>query len=458
MVSLPDPEEVHALMAQDAPGGAYNWVEVLAAGLRSKNFLLIDGELHLVDAQGFWTPATRGAATAALQTLFSGKPVTGSNINELMTQLAALPHLRPPWLESCHHSSTNRVALVQSVTGVVFDLLSGEVLTPAGVRETRTLAGSVPMVNYQPDLEPPPAVSELFNHFGQGLFDRIAWQLLGPHKTIDTVNLPVSDAGKSTLAHLIQRALPGGVAVLDAYNELRSTEFSLLRKALCENMLVFLDEADKVDTPPHISRINELTADSLLVNIKNLQARQTPRRANVILLGGGWPAINTGQGSNTRFRWAWAPEIPAMTPRLRDRLDTDTVAAWLGTWLVNRAASLTGDASTTQTTAWAAELRQETAEPLVAIMASLLVPTPGGFVGNAELKAAVEQHELYDNITDRKNLTNTRAWRQAIRMVSLEARRSRTADTRGWAEVSLTMTPQYSGVSELLGELTGESA
>ena len=261
----------------------------------------------------------------------------------------------------------NRRPLIQSQTGNIYDISQGRVLERAEVLDSLTTSNTLPQITYNYSLieNPPPGVVDAVEHYGIDLMSRLAWLLLGPKKVIDVVSLTTSNAGKSTLAEWVRRAFPGGVAVLDAYNELKAQEFGQLRAAMAENMVVFLDEADKIDTAPPISRINELTADSITVNRKNQQTRQAPRKANAVLLGAGWPDdILTGQGADTRFGWAWNPDTPAMPEGLRDKLMTDDAATWLATWMIETASHLTGDASTFATRHWASELRTETLDPL----------------------------------------------------------------------------------------------
>ena len=314
------------------------------------------------------------------------------------------------------------------------------------VRETLTLNAAVPVAEYDPALleNPPDGVLDALRHYGEPLLSRLSWALLGPKKTIDVVNLPVSNAGKSTLAEWVQRAFPNGVEVLDAVKELKNgNDFSPLRVTLSERLITFVDEADKIETPPPVAIVNELTQGVLMVNIKGLQAKSRPRRGNVVMLGAGWPNLVSGQGSDTRFQWAWAQGTPAMCQELRDLLFEPNAVAWLSTWMCQRASQLFSqgdDGSTAMTRAWAAEFLAESADPLPMIMKSILTPAPQGFVSNVELLAAAEQHPEWDRVGAGENVTMTGAWRKAVQ--SLEGKVHRKSDRgRGWKDVSLAEAP-----------------
>ena len=431
----------------DTEQRVFQWPDYLAAGDGAGDFLLVDGELHLANRLGLWSAQSPEVVGGYLRFRL-GASQDRKTVLDAGAQLSTLSQVRPEWLQSVSHSAMNHVPLIlQSSTNVVFSLATDDVLNREAVRHTLTLNNSVPVAEYNPELlaNPPQGVQEALCHYGVGLLARVAWLMLGPKKVIDVVNLPLSNSGKSTLAEWMHRAFPSGVEILDAVKELKNgNDFSPLRVALSERMLTFVDESDKIETPPSVAVVIELTANVISVNLKGVQSRSKARRGNVEMLGAGCPNLISGQRSDTRFQWAWARETPSLRQELRDLLFEPDAIAWLSTWMCEQASCMyrTGnDGTTDETRAWAAEFLAESADPLPLIMADLLKPDPSGFVSNTELLAAAEGHPERDRVELGRNPTMTRAWGDAMKSVGgRRGRRDRKSDRggRGWKGVSLT--------------------
>ena len=429
-----------------------DWVEIFLTHAADK-LLVVDGvKLYISLPNGLWTPLWAstgtsklglGAVQDTLRKIF-GAEQNMRNVRECIDRLSIVLAWRDKRVRSCSRMEMNKHPLIETPHGVLFDLRSGETLEPETVRDCLALAGSLPVVAYNPDLlmEPPPGVEEALKHYGVGLMRRITWQLLGPHKTIDVVRMPVSNSGKTTLAAWVQNALGGGGILLDAYAQLKEREFSELRRNMATKQVVFLDEADKVDTPPSIARVNELSNETIQVNIKFQQEEQLPRTANVILIGADWPAISVGQGADTRFQWAWdAPKTGEMDPGLRAMLMTPEAASWLGTWLVDTAAEMyraRDDGSDEKTRAAAREMVDVAKDPVMAIMADIIGQADNHFLANGDLKAAFKAHELAKELPDVEKLTSAgNRWRTAVTQVVKGAKPHHDGKQRGWMGIAL---------------------
>ena len=102
------------------------------------------------------------------------------------------------------------------------------------------------------------------------LLRRLAYQLLGPHKTVDSIIMPTSDAGKSTLGDWLLASLPGLVALGDATVLLsnQGVKFTAVGDRLARFRLVVLDEADKLAKPLSSGALNTLTSNSVTIEHK----------------------------------------------------------------------------------------------------------------------------------------------------------------------------------------------
>ena len=419
------------------------WRWLLLQRIPERLMVVDNADVYVSNRHGLWMSTEDNVAMQDIVMEMHGSAQSVREAVECAHQLETLRFNRPREIRTCQREDLNKIPLVQAPTNAVFDLRSGEVLEPTQVRDCLSVHGSLPVVEYYPDLlnEPPPGVLEAMQHYGEGLFRRLAWQMLGPHKSIDVVRMPISNSGKSTLALWVSRALRGGVAVLDSYSQLRdNAEFSELRHQLTIRMLVFLDEADKVDIPPAISRVNEMTSDSLRVNIKHKQEIQLPRKGNAILLGADWPNITLGQGADNRFRWAHSSEVGEMRPGLRDLLMGPEAACWLATWLIEQAAWMwarNDDGTTDASRAAAARNLDSTLDPLMLIMADLLIPQPGNFLPNRDIQIRVVAHPMAAEVGDVKSITKGSRWRSAVLHAVLGATADRTGQLRGYRGVGL---------------------
>lgn len=432
------------------------WVKLLASQC-SDRMLIVDGHhLYLSTIQGTWasvkTPVGEGVLWSLMQMIARGQgyttEVSGRLAKDTTTRLNGILSNPPTDAKRAASADLNRHPLFEfKGNNAIGDFRTGGVLDTQTVQECLMEYGSLPRIAYDPSiLDNPPLECEIAHkHYGDNLFSRIAYLLTGVYKTIDVIRMPVSDSGKSTLAAWVTNAIAGGVETLDAYAQLKEREFSPLLNSLASRRLVFLDEADKITDAPPVSRINELTSDTVRVHNKFRDEMQRPRIGNAVLMGADWPAIQTAQGNSTRFQWAWDDKgrTPPMDPTIRNLILTPEAASWLGTLLVDKAAQIyqSGqDASTPETRDAASRFVEMSENVLHAIMRDVLSPgrSADDFVPSADIVAVVSQHPMADELDEKvEKVSKTQKWGASIRRVSPGASpKTHRVDgkvTRGWS-------------------------
>ena len=261
-------------------------------------------------------------------------------------------------------------------------------------------------VDYQPDIMSRviPQASKMVEHYGFGLFRRLAKHLLGPDKSIDTVRIARSNAGKTTLADALEAALPGIAIVAEGPGSftLQGLKFSGPSTLLATYRLVIFDEADKIEKPPHPSAVNILTGRRVRIEEKGLQPYYALRRANAVMLGADWPALITAQGSDTRFNWAYNPDLPTLPIGLRDWMLSAEGSAWLATFLITLATeiSMNNGREIEDDTLYrqaADEMLEANADPVVRALKEAFQPgEEADFVCNAAIKNALSDADVPD--------------------------------------------------------------
>ena len=411
-----------------------------------RHFMVVDhAGVYVSDPAGFWvslkSPEGEGVLHSLVRDVAGTEQSTG-RVSDVRGRLSRLLVEADGYeVQQRAAGELNRHPLVRTQTGAVIDLRHDKNLSPVQVRGRLVTKEAVPTIDYRPWLldEPPPDITAAVEHYGGGtLLYRMAYLLLGPHKAIDMIRMPVSNAGKTTLAEWVKNALPGGVEILDARAHLRESEFPELHHQLTTRMIVFLDEADKIESPPPAARVNRLTDETVWVNRKFQPKQQLPRTANAVMLGADWPAIVTGQGADTRFRWAYdAPQTKDMSQRMRDALMTNDAAAWLGTLLVHLAGECYRggfDGSNADTEAAARDLNNAVMDPLYRVMLDILMPGgPDAQALTTEIKAMVHAHPLAPELGDIDRLACSPRWKRAITNAVPGVRLGRNNRARLWS-------------------------
>lgn len=284
------------------------------------------------------------------------------------------------------------------------DIFSQADLPPCLVSDT-----GMEGIDYRPDAlsSPPPLADVVERHYGKVLMRRFARHLLAPDKRIDAVRLPRSSSGKSTLADALENALPGQVAVADASASFsaQGLKFSSPAMLLATHRLVIFDEADKITAPPPPGALNALTARRLRIEPKGRDAYYAPRRANALMLGADWPALDMVQGADTRFVWGYDAHLPVLPGGIWEWMMSAEGAAWLATWMVDAAIdiALNGDDTETDVSGSAAQaMMTQNSSPVVDALGDLYEPGDGDdWCSISSIKAVLAAAGIPDDINSR---------------------------------------------------------
>lgn len=146
---------------------------------------------------------------------------------------------------------------------------------------------------------------KVITHYGAEWFLMAAWLMLEPRKVICVISAPTSNAGKSTFVDMLAGAFPDWVAREDADEVFKrqQPQFPPLNKFLTQYRLLFLDEADKIESPPSARLVNSITNTTMTVREKHIPDAIKSRTGNACFIGAGDPNIELGQGGSTRFQW-----------------------------------------------------------------------------------------------------------------------------------------------------------
>ena len=208
---------------------------------------------------------------------------------------------------------------------------------------------------YIDELPETPAATEMtklvHEHYGTELMERMAYLLVGCHKTIDTVSMTTSNSGKDLLATMLQLAT-GAVESFESANVLKSgnRRFSKIEHAMAGNSIVFIQNYHMIDEIDK-SFIDGITSQGgFQEELKGENTKWVPSRGNLVLTGSGpLPIEGHGQqGANTRFAWRYendhAPQIPEVTARLVLGITGDPGGLqYLLAWLVDTARRIHGE-------------------------------------------------------------------------------------------------------------------
>lgn len=296
-----------------------------------------------------------------------------SLIRETVAALSRLVIRPAPGVLQVRQDDFDRAPVLPLRGGNAIDLRDGSIITPAQLPPYLVTDTGHDGIAYNPALldKPPPAAAAVVQHFGDALLRRLARHLLGPDKVIDVVRLPETGRGKSTLANALAKGLPGQVAVRAAHESFTSQrmKFSEPATLLANFRLVIFDEADKLREPPPTGAMNALTDYLLSIEQKGQDVRgDIIRRGNALFLGADWPNLVAGQGSDSRFVWADDRLLPPLPAGLWGYLMSDAGAAYLATYMVTAAISISrrGDDTDTEESRDAARrMLARSSDPLV---------------------------------------------------------------------------------------------
>ena len=366
---------------------------------------------------GLWVDATRSGpvASAALQSMLKDMFGDGAWSQRQTDDVrTALFHVmeRPATygVQSVRSDDFDRTPLFPLRKGGAIDARTLKILDNDGTAGAYMMDQESPGVDYRPELldaGPEHPGMRLALHFEKDadkanpkfqILRRLAYLLLGPVKAVDTIVIPLSDAGKSTLARWLYFSLPGYVSLLDAVVALstQGTRFTAVQHRLSMYKLVILDESDKIDKPPSPGAFNSLTADVLTVELKGKDSYESPRRGNAVMIGAAPPHLELGQGGRERLGWAFdGANVPVMPPEVRALIDDPEAQAWLATKLLTLAKecydtgsqAIDGDSRKA-----AATVHQATANPLQSALADCLVQDDTSIAWSDDIKECLKKY------------------------------------------------------------------
>lgn len=169
------------------------------------------------------------------------------------------------------------------------------------------------------------------------ILDRLAVHMLGTSKAVDSIRVPQSNWGKSTLIELLHEALPGMVGRTSAQVLSGRSQFTPATALMASRGLVLFDEADKAEIST--GRFMELADAQLHIERKGEDAFDAERTATAVLVGQGWATVDTSvPGVEQRIQWAFSSDIPSqMSPQERAMILSDVGVRFTRAYLVDRA-------------------------------------------------------------------------------------------------------------------------
>ena len=369
-----------------------------------------DGRLYARDRYGFWHPVTdrESAAVRLMAVAMDGAGLEPPQIRPLihahvvlMARIDLLPDL-PDLDDIAAHPA------VRTLAGLL-DLDTGDEITDpdviAGYHLTAAAAGGGFRCR-RGDLPDKDFMAHYCDDDGRDtVLRRIALSLLGPGKRIDSVVMPMTEQGKSTLADALPLALPGLVTTDTAVRLFspQSARFTGIEVQMARYRLVVADEADKIESPPPPGMVSSLTDDFLTVEEKMLRPRRARRLGTLLLMGADWAVLTTSQGTDSRRRWAYryADDHPTIDASTRRRWHDPDHVARLASWLCDQAIQLSlivnpvarvADTETAATRGWAAAQEADGVPVDIAVLRDAFeIGEPGDFVPTSDLLEALRE-------------------------------------------------------------------
>ena len=280
-------------------------------------------------------------------------------------------------------------------------------------------------------LDLPPA---MFGHFPQEFFAAIARHFWDTSKDADFLACPTSNAGKSTVAAALAKALPGAIRVKQAHSTLtpQRRKFSAHVLPLIDARISIFDEVGKVDGEQWTATLFELTPAELDIEQKGLDTVTRPRFGNAVFMGECPPHFDASvQGVDARIGYtADLLLTPIDSATRRDWLSASEIAR-LRAWMLDFALDATQqrrDAGYYRTVD-----RSEIVAGLlpdgVAAMRERFAGNGGKWISNKSLADAMSAEGL--------DVPNGNAFKKFVKQCWPHAEPSRQADGRGWRGVGL---------------------
>ena len=191
-------------------------------------------------------------------------------------------------------SDYDRHQVIPLEDGGAISLHNNDVLTPDEITylHLENMGWRLPPPDFNLLNQPLPAEGAMIlARYGE-ILKRFAYHLLQTSKCVDIIRVPQSNWGKSTLAELLEGALPGMIARTSLRVLSERSRFTPSAKLMATKRLVFFDEAGSDKAEISMTRWMEL-ADRQHIEEKGKNAYDANRTATAILLGQTWPALDS---------------------------------------------------------------------------------------------------------------------------------------------------------------------
>ena len=148
------------------------------------------------------------------------------------------------------------------------------------------------------------AITEAWmERYGGTLTQRLAFSLLGPTKRIESIRADATDFGKSTIGRVMRKAFGSGIADTEEFEQI-GKQFSLLDRKLVAVKMLFVDDVNEVKGL-QTKAITRLTADTLTIERKGIDAVSLPRSGTVWFVGNDWAEVDMSASAlKARLKWA----------------------------------------------------------------------------------------------------------------------------------------------------------
>lgn len=293
------------------------------------------------------------------------------------------------------------------------------------------------LLNHGWDIPPPDwdlleLAPMVFGQFPQAFFEAIARHLWGTSKDVDFLACPTADAGKSTMASALARALPGAVVVRQAHSTLTAQrrKFSAHLIPLVDAKICAFDEVGKVDPEQWTQILFEVSPADLTVELKGVDAVDRPRFGNAVFIGECPPAFDASvQGVDARIGYTADLLLPPIDGETRRLWLSDTEIARLRAWILAFALDATQDARDRgyHRTIDRADIVRGMLPDGVQAMRDRFVGNGGKWISNKSLTDAMNAEGL--------DIPSGKAFAAFVRRCWPHAESSKQADGRGWRGV-----------------------
>ena len=176
------------------------------------------------------------------------------------------------------------------------------------------------------------------DQFGLAAFEAAAIALLGPVKWVSMLTTATADAGKTAWVRAIKKALPGAVTIKThaAFKASRNVQFTPAHDALANCLLMFVDEAGRIDGKV-LDKVFEISDEDVSVERKHVDLADFKRIGNTFFVGHEPPpgVDTTQQGVPERMGYMDRMDtLQPITPETRAHWHSPGEIARTRAWMI----------------------------------------------------------------------------------------------------------------------------